>query len=96
MPAARITVGRDSLQDVRTRQLVVSLDRQARATLMFGRRATREVDPGLHVLRVHNTLVWKTVEAALAPGEHAAFTVVNRPGWGTYTLLGMLVPTTCR
>ena len=57
---------------------------------MFGERATKEVEPGPHLLRVNNTLVWKTVEVNLAPGEHAEFTVVNRPGWGTYALLGML------
>jgi hypothetical protein len=88
--SSRITVARDSPQDVRTRQLVVSLDRGSWATLMFGERATREVEPGRHVLRVHNTLVWKTIELTLTPGEHAEFTIVNRPGWGTYTLLGML------
>ena len=90
MAAARITVSRNSPEDVRTRQLVVSLDRRSWATLMFGASATREVEPGPHVLRVHNTLVWKTVEVELAPGEHAEFTVVNRPGWGTYSMLGML------
>ena len=68
----------------------MSLDRRPWATLMFDQAATKAVEPGQHVLRVHNTLVWKTVEMELAPGEHAHFTVANVAGWGSYTMLGML------
>lgn len=90
MESARITVTRQAPTDVRQRQLVVSIDGQTVATLLFGESVTREVEPGEHRLRVHNTLVWKTIDFTLAPGEHASFTAINRPGWGTYSMLSLL------
>ncbi len=90
MEPARITVLRQSPDDVKTRQLVVSIDGSSVATLLYGESVTREFEPGLHRLRVHNTLVWKTVHVELSAGEHARFTAVNRAGFGTYSMLGLL------
>ena len=88
--AARITISRKDPKDVGDRQIVVSLDGEPLATLLFGHEATREVIPGEHRLRAHNTLFWKTLDVSIAPGEHARFRVVNRAGFGTYSLLGLL------
>lgn len=88
--AARITVAREHPRDVRDRQIVVSLDAEPFATLLFGDSVTREVAPGPHRLRAHNTLFWKTVEIDLRPGEHAHFVAINRAGTGTFSLLGLL------
>jgi len=90
MLSARITVTRQAAADVRVRQLVVSIDGEKVATLLYGDSVTREVSPGQHRLRVHNTLVWKTVDLELAAGEHAAFTVVNQAGFGTISMLSLL------
>jgi hypothetical protein len=87
---ARITVSRKDSRDVRDRQIVVSVDGEPLATLLFGEEATREVAPGEHRLRAHNTLFWKTLTVTLAPGEHARFSTVNRAGMGTFSLLGLL------
>jgi hypothetical protein len=87
---ARITITRKDSKDVGDRQIVVSVDGEPLATLLFGAEASREVAPGEHRLRAHNTLFWKTLEVSLAPGEHARFSVVNRAGMGTYSLLGLL------
>jgi hypothetical protein len=87
---ARITISRKDPKDVRDRQIVVSLDGEPLATLLFGHETTREVAPGEHRLRAHNTLFWKTLEVSVAPGEHARFSVVNRAGMGTFSLLGLL------
>jgi hypothetical protein len=87
---ARITISRRDAKDVGDRQIVVSLDGEKLATLMFGHEVSREVEPGDHRLRAHNTLFWKTRDISLAPGEHALFSVVNRAGVGTYSLLGVL------
>ena len=89
-PPARITVTRKDPADVKDRQVVVSLDGQALGTLMYGEDVSREVPPGPHRLRAHNTLFWKTLDLDLAPGEHACFRAVNRAGLGTYSLLGVL------
>jgi hypothetical protein len=87
---ARVTVTRRSDNDARERQVVVSIDGRNVATLMFGDSVTHEVEPGRHRLRVHNTLVWKTENLDLQPGETATFTVVNRPGTGTSGLLSLI------
>ena len=75
---------------MRHRQVFVSVDGRSFASLLFGESFTGEVPAGPHRLRAHNTLVWKTVDCDLAPGEHAHFRIVNRPGFGTYALLSLL------
>jgi hypothetical protein len=87
---ARITISRAHPQDVRDRQIVVSLDGVRVATLLYGGSFTRELPSGPHRLRAHNTLFWKTLDVTLTPGEHAHFVVINRAGFGTYPLLGLL------
>jgi hypothetical protein len=89
-PRAWIAVARQSPKDVGQRQMVVSIDGKRVATLLYGQEITVEVDPGPHRLRVHNTLVWKTVELELAPGEHARFSTINRATWGTYAMVSFL------
>ena len=90
MAPARVTVTRRSAGDAGEREIFVSLDGAPIATLPFGASVTREVDPGPHRLRVHNTLVWKTLEFDVAAGDDARFTVVNRPVRGTTGLLSIL------
>lgn len=87
---ATITVARKSPNDVRVRQIYVSLDGKTVAELMFGGSFTTEIEAGPHRLRANNTLVWKTLDVELRPGEHAHFNVVNRPGPGTYAMLSLL------
>jgi hypothetical protein len=86
---ARITVTRTDSRDVRDRQVIVSVDGERLATLLYGDDVSREVAPGAHRLRAHNTLFWKTLDVDLKPGEHARFSVVNRAGFGTYLFAGL-------
>ena len=76
--------------DVQDRQIVVSLDGEPLATLLYGKEVIREVPAGKHRLRAHNTLFWKTIDFELAPGEAARFRVINRAGAGTFSMLGLL------
>jgi hypothetical protein len=87
---ARLTVTRQSPEDVKIRQLVVSVDGERAGTLLYGDSLTRELEAGAHRLRIHNTLVWKTIHFELRGGEHARFTAVNRAGFGTYSMIGLL------
>jgi hypothetical protein len=87
---ATITVTRKAPEDVRVRQIYISLDGKTVAELLYGQTFTAALDAGAHRLRANNTLVWKTVDCDLAPGEHAYFSVVNRPGPGTYAMLSLL------
>lgn len=85
-PAA-ITVTRTSEEDFKSRQLIVWIDDERVATLLWGDSVTRDLQPGRHRIRVSNTLVWKTVEFTLKPGEQAFFEAINRPGASTYLML---------
>lgn len=84
---ASLTVTRTSEEDFKQRQLIVWLDGERLTTLLFGDSITRDLPPGPHRLRVSNTLVWKTVEFTLNPGEQAYFEVINRTGAVTYPML---------
>jgi hypothetical protein len=87
---ATITITRRSPKDVKHRHIFVSVDGETIAELAYGQTISREVPAGPHVLRAHNTLVWKTLNCEFAPGEHARFIVVNRPGLGTWAMLSLL------
>lgn len=87
MEAAHITLSRRDGRDVRDRQIVASIDGEPLATLVFGDAVTRDLTPGPHRLRVHNTLFRKTLDLDLKPGEHARFNVINRAGAGVMALL---------
>ena len=90
MTGARVTVTRNAPGDAREREVVVSIDGRTLATLRYGGSFTADIEPGPHRLRVHNTLVWKTARFEAAPGDHARFTVINRPGGSTSGLLTIL------
>jgi hypothetical protein len=85
-----LTVSRSSPEDVGTRQVVLSLDGERLATLLYGEGVTREIGAGPHRLRAHNTLVWKTIDFEATAGEHVRFVTVNRAGFGSMTLLALL------
>ena len=73
-----LTIHRTSPEDARDRQIIMSLDGQKIATLLYGQRHTCEIVPGPHRLRANNTLVWRTVAFDAAPGEDVHFTCTNR------------------
>lgn len=83
---ASVTITRTSPADFQMRQLEVSLDGRRVGTLLWGDSLICHPEPGPHTLRVHNTLVWKTVQFTLAPGEQAFFEAVNRTGRGTLVM----------
>jgi hypothetical protein len=88
--SSHITISRESRDDVGFREIFVSLDGTQIAILRHGESITNEVVPGLHRLRAHNTLFWKTHDIILKPGEHARFIAINRAGWGTFGMLFIL------
>ena len=84
---ARITVSRDSPDDIGFREIFVSVDGHQLGILQHGDSVTTEVPSGPHQLRAHNTLFWKTHHLVLRPGEHVRFRAINRAGWGTFGML---------
>jgi hypothetical protein len=90
MHPASVTIVRNSQDDFKQRQLIVWLDGERLGDLMFGDTFTREVHPGAHKLRVSNTLVWKTAEFEVKPGEQVRWEAINRPGRITYPMLAFI------
>jgi hypothetical protein len=86
-----ITIRRQSPpDDVGLREVYVLLDGQEIAVLKAGESVTREVSPGPHRLRAHNTLFWRTHDITLSPGSHLRFSAVNSAGWGMLGLMGSI------
>jgi hypothetical protein len=84
-----VTIARTHTTDVRLRQLVITLDGERLGDLLFGESMQRDVAPGPHRLRVSNTLVWKTLEFDVKPGEQVRFDAINLAGKLTYPMLVM-------
>jgi hypothetical protein len=87
---ATLSVYRTAPGDIGDRQVIVSLDGKALATLLFGQHVTVPIEPGPHRLRANNTLVWKTIAFEAAGGEHVRFQVTNRAAGGTMWMVGLL------
>lgn len=87
---ASVTITRTSQEDFKSRQLIVWIDGERLSDLLFGDSVTRQLEPGPHRIRVSNTLVWKTVQFTVRPGEQVYFEAINRPGWGSWPMLIVL------
>ena len=87
---ATLTIRRHSEDDVRERQVIVSLDGEPFGTLLFGQSVSKPIAAGAHYVRFNNTLVWKTVEFDASPGARVEFEVVNRSGFATKAFVTML------
>lgn len=86
----RLTVSRTSTADVQQRQVIVKLDGEPFAVLLYGQTAQRVIEPGSHRLRFDNTWVKKTVEFRAAEGEHIKYNVINRAGRFTWWMVAVL------
>ena len=90
--ATRLTIHRTFNEDEGSRQIVCALDGTRIGQVLFGQCLCVEVVPGPHFLRVHNTLVWKTVSFDALPGSHTHVTVWNRRWAGYYTYMMFFGP----
>jgi len=90
MKPAILTITRTDPADVQQRQVIVTLDGQRLADLLYGQVLTQEIPPGPHRLRISNTLFWKTFRIVAKPGEQIRFDVVNRAGRLTYPLMAVM------
>ena len=88
---ATITVRRQSRADIGHREIFLLLDDRDIGMLRYGDELTREIEPGPHRLKAHNTLFRKTLDFTLNVGEHASFIAINRAGFGTYSVLAFFL-----
>jgi hypothetical protein len=68
-----LTVRRTSGEDIKERELYVSLDGKRLGILKYGDSATVPISPGRHELRVHNTLSRKKAEFDATAAQHVRF-----------------------
>jgi len=87
---ARLTIARTSPEDLKQRQVIIKLDGEWIADLMYDHTMTRAIEPGHHHLRVDNTWNKKNLEFDAAAGEEVKFRVVNRAGRFTWFLVASL------
>jgi hypothetical protein len=77
---AQITVTRDSPDDVQTRQIIISLDGERKAELLFGDATTFSVPTGHHALRVDNTWNHQDLEIDVAADSSLHFVTKSTAG----------------
>jgi hypothetical protein len=85
-----VTLARCEDEDVRDRQVVARLGDRKPLILYFGDRVTLDVEPGQHRLRVHNTLVWKTLVLDVGSGDHLDVSLLNYAPKFTLGLLAIV------
>ena len=90
LPPTLLTIHRTCSADEQTRQIICALDGRRLGQLLFGETLTCEIVPGPHVLRVNNTLVWKSLTFEVEPAGHAHVTVWNKALGGYVLMLAFL------
>jgi hypothetical protein len=77
---AKITIARNSPDDVQTRQIVILLDGAKMGELLFGDEITLPVSPGRHALRVDNTWNRKDLDLDVNAGDDLRFVTKSHAG----------------
>jgi hypothetical protein len=88
--SASLTVTRNSPADVKQRQVIVKLDGERFAVLLFGDTVTREIEPGSHHITFDNTWVKKKMDFQAVEGERVAYNIINRAGRLTWWMVAVL------
>jgi hypothetical protein len=87
---ARLTITRTSSGDVEQRQVIIKLDGEPFATLLYGQSATRTIEAGSHELRFDNTWAKKSIDFQIEEAEHVTFNVTNTAGRFTWWMVAAL------
>jgi hypothetical protein len=74
---ATITITRNSPDDVQDRWIRIFIDDTPEEILRYGEVLTREVAPGPHRVKAHNTLSSHTLEVDAQPGEDVRIRCLN-------------------
>ena len=74
---ARLTIVRNEPQDVQDRVVHLWVDGERWDNLPYGATRSRDLTPGRHVVKAHNTLFGTTIEFDAAPGEEIRLGCLN-------------------
>lgn len=76
--AAKLVIVRDHPQDIQDRPVYLWIDGEKwDRPLKYGMTFERDLVPGKHTIKAHNTLFGDTVELDVAPGETARYRCEN-------------------
>ena len=87
---ARLTITRNHPRDVQDRPVYISVDGEKVGILRYGGVLTREMSPGHHRIKAHNTLFGHTISVDVAPGEEIRLTCQNGITGGGMLMVLML------
>jgi FtsP/CotA-like multicopper oxidase with cupredoxin domain len=90
LAAATLTVTRSHPQDVQDRIVNLWLDGEPLGKLKYGTTVTREIEPGVHTLKAHNTLFGTTATFDAGPGEQVRYRCQNGLTSGGIVMVLML------
>ena len=74
---ARLLITRSQPDDVQDRPIRLWLDGERLENLPYGKSFARDIAPGPHVVKAHNTLFGTTLEFEAAPGEEVRLSCAN-------------------
>ena len=78
--SATLTVHRNSPKDAQQREIVVSLDGEPIAELLYGQTILKEISAGPHTLLVDNTWNRESATFTAVENEQITFVAQNRSG----------------
>lgn len=79
MPAL-LTVNRNSPEDAQQREILVFLDGEQIAELLYGQSISKEISPGAHTLLVDNTWNKRSTDFIASENDKISFLAKNRSG----------------
>ncbi|MDH4062928.1 MAG: hypothetical protein OEW19_00905 [Acidobacteriota bacterium] len=72
-----MSITRNHPQDIQDRTIRLWVDDERWENMLYGRTETREIVPGRHVVKAHNTLFGTSLEFEAAPGEEVRLRCAN-------------------
>ncbi len=75
--SARLTISRRQSDDVQDRTIQLWVDGERIENLSYGKTYARDIAPGRHVIKAHNTLFGTHLEFEAAPGEEVRLSCAN-------------------
>jgi hypothetical protein len=87
---ARLSIVRDHPQDIQDRLVRLWVDGERCDNLGYGQTHVRDIAPGPHVVKAHNTLFGTTFAFEAAPGEDVRLRLVNGMSGGARLMVLMM------
>lgn len=74
---ARLTITRNQPHDIQDRPVRIWVDDERWDNIVYGKTLSRDIAPGRHRIKAHNTLFGTTLEFDAAPGEEVRIKCQN-------------------